>query len=279
MPEIEVNGARLTYVEEGEGKPLVFVHGSISDYRSWNAQVAFFAHYYHVVAYSRRYHYPHPWPGSGPEFAAELHAEDLAGLLARLALEPANLVGSSYGALTSLICAIRYPGAVRSLVLAEPPILPWLNRIEGGKPLLDAFMNSAWHPATQAFASGDPVAGVRAFVNGISGAPVFDQIPEPVRAVQIDNGPALHAETVARPESYFSTLTCEEVAGVTVPTLLLRGERSPLMFGLVLDELARCLPNPQRATILAASHSMASGNPPAFNDAVLSFLRGQQEGC
>ncbi len=59
---------------------------------------------------------------------------------------------------------------------------------------------------------------------------------------------------------------------MTVPTLLLRGERSPLMFGLVLDELARCLPDPQRETIPAASHSMASGNPAAFNETVLHFL-------
>jgi non-heme chloroperoxidase len=277
MPEIDVNGTRLAYVEEGEGIPLIFVHGSISDYRSWGPQVPFFARYYHVIAYSRRYHYPHPWTGDGPEFAAALHADDLAGLIERLRLGPAHLVGSSYGALTSLTCAVRHPEFVRSLVLGEPPILPWLNNVPNGKPVLDAFMKDAWRPAARAFEGGNLVEGVRSFVNGISGAPVFDQIPEAVRTVQLDNATSLKAESQARPEAYFSTLTCEDVGKVDAPTLLLRGERSPLMFGLVLDELARCLPGATRATIPNASHSMASGNPDAFNETVLGFLRGLGE--
>lgn len=274
MAEVEVNGVFLTYIEQGEGAPLVFVHGSLSDYRSWNAQVSFFSEHFRVVAYSRRFHYPHPWQGGGPEFAAELHARDLAGLLSRLHLEPAHLVGSSYGALTSLVCAVCSPQSVRSLVLAEPPILPWLKRSAQGQALFDAFVNDAWQPAARAFETGDRTGGVRAFVNGISGAAVFDEVPEPVRALQLDNAAALQAETEARSENYFSMLACEDVARVRVPTLLLRGERSPLMFGLVLDELARCLPA-ERATIPGASHSMASGNPEAFNETVLAFLQRQ----
>ncbi len=60
---------------------------------------------------------------------------------------------------------------------------------------------------------------------------------------------------------------------MAVPALLLRGETSPRMFGLILDELARCLPDCRRATIPAASHSMASGNPSAYNETVLAFLQ------
>ena len=159
MPEIEVNGTLLSYVEQGDGEPLVLVHGSISDYRSWSGQVAFFAQRYRVIAYSRRYHWPRPWTGSGPEFAAELHAADLAALLAGLRAAPAHLVGSSYGALTSLACAVRNPAIVRSLTLAEPPMLLWLRRTAGGQERYDAFMRDAWQPATRAFVSGDEVAG------------------------------------------------------------------------------------------------------------------------
>ncbi len=56
MPEIDANGTRLTYVDEGRGAPVVLVHGSLGDYRTWAPQVPFFAQHYRVIAYSRRYH-------------------------------------------------------------------------------------------------------------------------------------------------------------------------------------------------------------------------------
>jgi pimeloyl-ACP methyl ester carboxylesterase len=43
MASIQVNGAALEWQEQGKGKPVLFVHGSVSDYRTWENQVALFA--------------------------------------------------------------------------------------------------------------------------------------------------------------------------------------------------------------------------------------------
>ena len=47
MPQLEVDGATLTYDDEGprdvEGVPLVFVHGWTANRRRWDHQVAHFA--------------------------------------------------------------------------------------------------------------------------------------------------------------------------------------------------------------------------------------------
>jgi pimeloyl-ACP methyl ester carboxylesterase len=272
MPDLEVNGTVLSYVEQGAGEPLVLVHGSISDYRSWTTQVSFFAEHYRVIAYSRRYHWPHPWTGNGPEYAAELHAADLSALIAGLGLKPAHLVGSSYGAMTSLTCAVRNPAAVRSLVLAEPPILPWLNRSQEGRALFEGFKRDAWEPAARAFEQGDLSGGVKTFVNAISGRDLFGIQPEGSRQTQLDNGPALQAETRARPENYYTPVDCAEVGRLSIPVLLLDGETSPAMFRMVQDELARCLPGAERQVIPQAGHAMARLNPEAFNETVLRFL-------
>ena len=36
MLQVNVNGAALKYLEKGNGEPVVFVHGSASDYRTWH---------------------------------------------------------------------------------------------------------------------------------------------------------------------------------------------------------------------------------------------------
>jgi non-heme chloroperoxidase len=33
-----INGCPMAYLDAGEGTPIVLVHGSTNDYRSWNAQ-------------------------------------------------------------------------------------------------------------------------------------------------------------------------------------------------------------------------------------------------
>ena len=147
MTIIEVNGARLEYVEMGVGDPLVFVHGSLGDLRIWRRQVKLFSARYRVIAYSRRYHHPNAAPGEGdPEYTAALHADDLARLIEKLNLGPAHLVTSSFGGCVALALAVTRPELVRSLVLAEPPLMPWLEHIPGGAPLAQAFYAEAWRP-------------------------------------------------------------------------------------------------------------------------------------
>ena len=39
MASVSVSGAQLDVVERGQGTPLLFVHGSASDRRSWQGQL------------------------------------------------------------------------------------------------------------------------------------------------------------------------------------------------------------------------------------------------
>ena len=69
------------------------------------------------------------------------------------------------------------------------------------------------------------------------------------------------------------TLTCADVARVKVPVLLLYGKRSPRMYRLINNELARCLPHAEQATIPDAAHVLHSHNPQVHDRLVLDFLR------
>ncbi|WP_157860206.1 alpha/beta fold hydrolase [Methanosarcina acetivorans] len=156
-----VNGIELNYVEQGEGDPVIFVHGTLDDYRIRGSQIEFFSKYYHVIAYSRRYHHPNVWVGDGMDYSATLHAKDLAELIKKIGFKSAHVIGHSYGAYTSLVFVCEHPKLVRSLILCEPPLLPWLLNIPGGDTLLAAYITNAWEPARQAFQRGDLEQGVR----------------------------------------------------------------------------------------------------------------------
>jgi non-heme chloroperoxidase len=269
---ILVNGKELNYVEQGSGDAVIFVHGSIGDYRSWMPQLAPFAQKYRAIAYSRRYHYPNAWTGEGTDYTVGLHADDLIGLIETLDLGTVSGVGNSFGAYIILVAETLRPDLIRKLVIGEPPILSWLKEIPGGLPYRNDFMHNTWEPASHAFQNGDLEKGVRLFLDGVSGAQgSFDQMPEPVKGRILDNARELSAETAS--PGYFSTeLTPQQVERISCPMLLLRGERSPKMFHLIMDRLAQCARNAQQATIPNASHSMPSNNPPVYNQVVMDFL-------
>ena len=267
---VRVNGADLAYVEQGAGDPVVFVHGSLNDYRRWGEQLAPFAARHRAVAYSRRYHWPNARPDPGVAYEGAAHAADLAALVEALGAGPAHLVGHSYGAVVALAVAAARPELVRTLTLGEPPLLGWLLGSPDGAALAGGLMAGAWEPARQAFGRGEPEAGARLFIDGVIGPGAFDQLPPPVRAQALDNAAEMRLEMETLPEAYFPPFAPEDAGLVQVPALLLTGEYSPPMFLRIVDELARALPAAERATVAGASHDL--GNAPAFNGTVLGFL-------
>ena len=265
-----VDGVDLAYLEQGAGDPVVLVHGSgATDFRTWGPQMEPFARHHRVIAYSQRYHWPNAWVGDGSDnYSTRLHAADLAGLIRALDLSPCHVVGSSYGADIALLLAYEHPGMVRSLVLGEPGLHLWLRRLPGGAALEAEFFQTM-APAAQAVERGDLEAATRLFIDAVLGPGLFDQLPASVHERLRDNARLLGFE---RPDLDDSTFGCAEAGMIVSPALLLTGDASPAMFGLVAEELARCVPGIARAQIPNTAHLLHSMNPAVYNATVLAFL-------
>ena len=272
---IIVNDTELTYVEQGHGDPILVVHGTVGDFRSWSEKLMPLAEHYRVITYSRRAHYPNAWPADYAHCLPNVHAADLAALIEALGLGPTHLFGHSYGALVSLVLARERPDLVRTLVLGEPPLLSLLDATEEGRALVATFVAHALEPARLAFADGDPEAGVRVFLDSVVGEGTFANLPEADRDRAMDNAAALRAELETPPKKYLSTLSCEDLRRMDRPALLLSGELSPAVFHHVTRELARCLPRVEQAMIPGISHGL--WNPPGFTETVLGFLARHRE--
>jgi pimeloyl-ACP methyl ester carboxylesterase len=270
---LAVGDTQLAILEQGEGEPILFVHGALGDYRFWREVATALSEDYHTVTYSRRAHFPNPWPENYDACDAEVHAADMAALIEALELGPVHLVAHSIGGVAALLMATRRPELVRSLVLGEPPLLPWLGGTSEGDDLLTAHAASATEPAQAAFRQGDQEEGVRRFLNGVIGAGAFDRIPPAVRGPLLDNAPELGIQVATSPEMLFSSLRPDDLRQLQVPVLFLRGERSPRMFGLIIAALRAALPQTEVAQIPGVSHDLS--NPPVIVEVIRAFLQHQ----
>jgi non-heme chloroperoxidase len=236
--------------------------------RTWGLQTEPFEHHYHTIIYSLRYHYPNAWIGDGSNYTTTVHMQDLAALIQALRLAPAHVIGSSYGADIVLLLAQKHPELLRTIVLGEPLMQAWLQKLPEEASRVAASSSETWEAISATVRTGDVEGGVRMFADGVFGKGVFDQLPEPTRRRLLDN-----AQLLTLPESaYLSTLTCEQAQGIQALALLLTGEYSPKQFLLAADALERCMPHLQRAVIPRAAHLLHGMNPQSFNETVLSFL-------
>lgn len=271
---IQIDERQLYYIEQGKGQPVIFIHGSINDYRSWQFQTEPFSKKYHVISYSRRFAYPNNGVGDlVADNTIEANAADLAELIRKLDLAPAHLVGHSYGAFTALYCAYRNPELVKTLVLGEPPILPFLAKSHqrDDVKLLQAFRDNAKKPAEEAFNRGDVEKAVRDFLDGVMGKQnFFDQIPEQARKLIMDNARTLQGEMESgMPPSF----TVEDVKQISIPTLLVKGGFSPRFLHRIIDILSQNMPNADQVTIPGVTHDLGRmTKPDIFNTKVMEFL-------
>jgi pimeloyl-ACP methyl ester carboxylesterase len=269
---VRASGVDLSYVEQGRGTPVVFVHGAACDLRFWELQRGAFAKQYRFVAYTYRYHGTGPWPDEGKQYSADTHAADLAAFISALKAGPVHLVGLSYGGMLAALVAMKEPQLIRTLTLAEPALFSLLAETPDGKSVLEQW-NKGAEPMIAALQAGDHERAIRhlnALVTGDS-PEQFDKLPAPLRQLLLDNARTLPLLLAAPPLN----VTCGMLNGIKARTLVVRGERTPRIFSTVIEEVGRCIAGSQLVVIPKASHPMSYDNPTDFNRAVLEFLRSR----
>lgn len=274
------DGVTLHYVERGEGEPIIFIHGLIDDYSVWLRQLEGFANEdYRAIAYSRRHNYPNE-NRIRPNHSASLEADDLAAFVRKLKLQKAHIVGHSYGGYTALFLALKYPDLVRTVTLAEPPIVPWLadlpdDQSEAGKAQLVKLMSQGVDPAKAALESGDEETAIRTMFDCIGGKGKFDALPQFVKEKCRRNISELKAFIFS--DDRYPNVDREHVRRLAVPTLILSGSNSVATAKFTDAELERLIPEQSRKRVVfqGATHIMWIEQPVQFREAVLEFIRGK----
>ena len=117
---VEVDGARLHYLDQGADEPLVLLHGNgtmIQDFET-SGLIKLASENHRVIAFDR--------PGFGHSsrprttiWTPEAQADLIHQALNRIGIKQAKVVGHSWGASVALALALRHPDAVSGLALVS----------------------------------------------------------------------------------------------------------------------------------------------------------------
>jgi pimeloyl-ACP methyl ester carboxylesterase len=264
------DGIEIHYAEAGEGPPLVFVHGGMGDWQAWDPQWADFTARYRCITYSRRFSSPNRNALSSTDHSVRAEARDLELLLERWNAAPAFVVGTSYGAYTALQLALAAPGKVRALALTEAPVLPFADRIPGGRQVREAFQRDVIRPADEAFRAGDIERAVALLTVGINGSGPGEAATAEGRERRMRNAQAMRA--LALSTEAYPALDTELLRTFTVPTLLLTGEDTMPVHRVTTQALKELLPRAPLKVVPGCGHGVHRDNPSAFNRTVLEFF-------
>jgi 3-oxoadipate enol-lactonase len=263
---IEVNGGRLYYEVEGDGHPLLLIHGGLGDLRMWDEQVPVFAERYRVIRYDTR--------GIGRTETDDVefsnHA-DAAAVLDHVGADSAYVVGQSRGGGIALDLALDRPDRVDALVSVAGGVGGYEAELPEG---VEA---PPWDEMERIYEAKDWEAlaelETKVWVDGW-GQP-SDRVDPGLR--QKVHGWILAAMEAEKPWGKPQNLdppAAERLGEVDVPTLVLIGQADEPGSVLAERHLASSVAGAQVVEFPGVAHMIHMEDPKRFNEVVLEFLAG-----
>lgn len=113
---------QLNYIEQGQGQPLILLHGNGESCNYFEHQISYFSRDYRVIAIDTRGHGKSP-RGEKP-FTIKQFAEDLHDFMDEKGIEKANLLGFSDGGNIALTFALKYPERIDKMIVDGANLFP-----------------------------------------------------------------------------------------------------------------------------------------------------------
>ena len=258
------DGTEIAFWTNGEGAPLVLVHGATVDHTAWSPLLPYLERHATVHAVDRR---GRGASGDARDYHLAREFEDVTAVVdavAEASGAPVDVLGHSFGGLCALGAA-TLTSNMRKLVLYEPPVSPDPGAFPGIAERLDAML-----------AEDDREAVLATFLREVAMLP--DEALDAFRALpgwwqaRIAAAHTIPREFRAPFDGGFGH---GQASAVAVPTLLLTGGDSPDYMRAATESLATAVPDAHVTVLDGQQHMAHVVDPAAFAEHVLAFLRDQ----
>lgn len=262
-----VGALRLHYLEWGApGRPgLLFLHGGSAHAHWFDAVAPAFADRFHVVSLDQRGHGESQWP-EPPAYQTQDFAGDLLGVMDALGWARMTLIGHSMGGHNAMAFAAWHPLRVERLVIVDsrPSIPP---------DRLTQMHQRGYRPPRRHPSAGAAVSAFRLLPRETVAPPAL--LAHLARAGIIERegrwtyrfDPACNG--TRQPVDAWPLLP-----KIACPTLIVRGEKSPILPRPMGEEMAKKIPGAMLAEIPGVYHHLVLDAPAAFIALLEGFLLG-----
>ena len=269
MQSLRVNGYDMAYFDVGEGRPLVCVHGTLGDFRTFFPVMGPLSKQHHVIAVSLRHFFPEHWDGVGDGYKVARHVADVIAFIEQMDRGPVDLMGHSRGGHIAFRVAQHRPDLLRKLVLAEP----------GGDLDASLLATGVARPASLAgrmalsvekLKHGDVDGALQHFFEGIEGDGSWAHLPAAAKQQLRDNACTLLGQLGEDRKPYSKA----DAQAITTPALFIAGANTKGSLPMVLRALSLHVAGARTASVEGASHWMFEQAPQRYCQIVMRFLAG-----
>lgn len=259
------DGTEIAYWTTGQGPPLVVVHGTPADHTRWAPLLPYLEPHFSVHAVDRR---GRGGSGDSPDYALEREFEDVVAVVDAVARESGalvNLYGHSHGGIVAFGAA-ALTSNIRRLVLYEgwhvsnPDVfaLP-----EGLDLRMDTLLEA-----------GDRDAVVELLFRGLED--MSDEDMAAFKAAPSWPGRVAAAHTITREirGELRARLDPDLARRITVPVLLVTGDKSADASKADIERVASALPNARVVVLEGQEHVADVLDPERFAAQIVPFLVG-----
>ncbi len=236
------------YIDEGDGEPLVLLHGLFGALSNWETVVGRFTKKYRVIIPLMPI-YTMPVKQAGLEKLNDF-VEDF---VAYMELEHMNLVGNSLGGHVGLIYTLRNPEKVKRLILTGSSGL-FEDGMGGSYPRRGSY---DYVSERVAYTFYDPKTATKELVDEVF--ETTKSIPKCLRIVGI-------AKSAQRNNM------ADEIPAIKAPTLLIWGLNDTITPPMVAHEFNRLIPNSTLRFVDKCCHAPMMERPERFNELLEEFL-------
>jgi 3-oxoadipate enol-lactonase len=251
----------MAYESQGQGTPLLFIHGFPLNRRMWEPQMQSLSHHARVLAPDLRGHGDSE-PIEGP-YSMDMLADDCVALLDALDIQqPAVVCGHSMGGYITLAMYRRYPERICGLILAATRA--GADSPEG-KAKRDKAIAQAENDGTAAIAS--------AMLPKLMSPKTYDTKPDLVN--QVDNlmtSTSVHGIVGALEGMKSRPDSTPLLSKIDVPTLIIHGEEDQLIPPQEAQSMHTAISDSTIYLTPSAGHLPNLEQPERFNQAVREFM-------